>query len=169
MRKPTFNYLKCQRHILVDMHVPDWDPGFLANFDPVRMADLYQKSGADAIMHYCNSHLGLCYWPCSVGEMNKVLKGRDIVGETVTELHRRGIASCAYYSCIFNNWAWTNHPEWRMVFAGEVTPIVDERTPAPARGTRYGICCFNSEGYNEFMRQQIDELTKKCEFDAIFL
>jgi Hypothetical glycosyl hydrolase 6 len=163
MRKPKFDYLKCQRQILVDMHVPDWDPGFLANFDPVRMVNLYQKSGAQAVMHYCNSHMGLCYWPCSVGEMNKVLKGRDVVGETVTELHRRGMASCAYYSCIFNNWAWTNHPDWRMVSADEVVGRGEG-----TRGSRYGTCCFNSEGYNDFMRQQTDELTKKYEFDAIF-
>ena len=163
MRKPKFDYLKCQRQILVDMHVPDWDPGFLANFDPVRMVDLYQKSGAQAVMHYCNSHMGLCYWPCSVGEMNKLLKGRDVVGETVTELHRRGMASCAYYSCIFNNWAWTNHPDWRMVPADKGTGRGEG-----SRGSRYGICCFNSEDYNEFMRQQTDELTKKYEFDAIF-
>ena len=166
MRKPQFDYLKLQRHILVDMHVPDWDPGFLANFDPVRMADLYERSGTQAVMHYCNSHMGLCYWPCSVGEMNKVLKGRDVVGETVTELHRRGIASCAYYSCMFNNWAWTHHPDWRMVFAGEAAAGAADA--APRRGTRYGVCCFNSEPYNQFMHQQIDELTKKYEFDAIF-
>ena len=163
MRKPKFDYLKCQRQILVDMHVPDWDPGFLANFDPVRMVELYQKSGAQAIMHYCNSHMGLCYWPCTVGEMNKVLKGRDIVGETVAELHRRGMASCAYYSCIFNNWAWTNHPEWRMVTADEASGKGEA-----TRKSRYGTCCFNSEEYNEFMRQQTDELTKEYEFDAIF-
>jgi len=163
MRKPKFDYIKCQRQILLDMHVPDWDPGFLANFDPVRMADLYQKSGAQAVMHYCNSHMGLCYWPCSVGEMNKLLKGRDVVGETVTELHRRGMASCAYYSCMFNNWAWTHHPDWRMVFAGEVAGHGEG-----TRGSRYGICCFNSKPYNEFMHQQIDELTKKYDFDAIF-
>jgi hypothetical protein len=160
MRKPQFDYLKCQRQILVDMHVPDWDPGFLANFDPIRMVDLYQKAGLQAVMHYCNSHMGLCYWPCTVGEMNKVLKGRDIVGETVAELHRRGMASCAYYSCIFNNWAWTHHPEWRLVPAGAVGE--------GSTGSRYGTCCFNSEGYNEFMHQQIDEVTKKYEFDAIF-
>ncbi len=75
MRKPKFDYLKCQRQILVDMHVPDWDPGFLANYDPLRMADLYQKVRAQAVMHYCNSHMGLCYWPCSVGEMNKRAQG----------------------------------------------------------------------------------------------
>ena len=166
MRKPKFDYLKCQRQILVDMHIPDWDPGFLKYLDPVEMVELYQKSGADAVMHYCNSHMGLCYWPCSVGEMNKLLKGRDVVGETVTELHRRGMASCAYYSCMFNNWAWTNHPDWRMVFAP--TEGTGGGSSEGTRGTRYGICCFNSEPYNDFMNQQTDELTKKYEFDAIF-
>jgi hypothetical protein len=72
-RKPRFDYLKCQRHILLDMHVPDWDEGFLATFDPVRMVNLYHRAGAQAVMHYCNSHLGLNYWPSSLGEMNKNL------------------------------------------------------------------------------------------------
>lgn len=166
MRKPKFDYLKCQSQILVDMHVPDWDPGFLEYLDPVEMVELYQKSGAQAVMHYCNSHMGLCYWPCSVGEMNKLLKGRDVVGETVTELHRRGMASCAYYSCMFNNWAWTNHPDWRMVFPQ--TEGTGGGSSEGTRGTRYGICCFNSEPYNDFMNQQTDELTKKYEFDGIF-
>jgi hypothetical protein len=98
--------------------------------------------------------------------MNKLLEGRDFVGETVTELHQRGIASCAYYSCMFNNWAWTHYPDWRMVVAGEAAASAADA--APRRGSRYGICCFNSEPYNEFTRQQIDELTRTYEFDAIF-
>jgi hypothetical protein len=160
IRKPQFDYLKCQRHILLDMHVPDWDEGFLAKFDPVRMADLYQRAGAQAVMHYCNSHMGLTYWPTSVGEMNKNLKGRDIVGETVRELHARGMASCAYYSCIFNNWAWTNHPDWRIKAAGSGGMY--------GPSSRYGTCCFSSQGYQDFMLKQVDELTKTYEFDAIF-
>jgi hypothetical protein len=160
IRKPRFDYLKCQRHILLDMHVPDWDEGFLAKFDPVRMVDLYQRAGAQAVMHYCNSHVGLNYWPSSVGEMNKNLKGRDIVGVTVRELHARGMASCAYYSCIFNNWAWTNHPDWRIKPAGKGEFF--------STSARYGTCCFSSHGYQDFMLKQVDELTKTYEFDAIF-
>lgn len=30
MRKPRYDYLARQRHILLDMRAPDWDPDFLA-------------------------------------------------------------------------------------------------------------------------------------------
>src|SRR5437762_1011930 len=102
--RPDFDYLACQRHILLDMHIPDWDEGFLAQFDPVEMADLYQRAGADAVMLYANSHVGMCYWPTRVGHMHNGIAGRDIFGETVGLLHQRDIAVCCYYSSHFNNW-----------------------------------------------------------------
>lgn len=160
MRKPQFDYLARQRHILLDMHVPDWDAGFLARFDAETMADNYQRAGAQAVMHYCNSHVGLNYWPSALGAMHRGLQGRDMVGETVEALHRRGIASCAYYSSYFNNWAWTNHPEWRLEGAGPGTYFGPK--------SRYGVCCPCSAEYHAFQLAQVEELVRTYPFDAIF-
>src|SRR5689334_12969440 len=159
MRKPDFDYLACQRHNLLDMHVPDWDPGFLAKFDSQAMADLYQAAGAEAVMHYCNSHVGLNYWPSTVGAMHRGLGGRDMVGETVAALHARGIASCAYYSSYFHNWAWTHHPDWRLVGA--------EGAPS-GNGGKYGVCCPSNRDYHAFQLTQVRELAEGYPFDAVF-
>lgn len=160
MRTPRFDYFRCQRHILLDMHVPDWDEAFLAKFDPVRMADHYQAAGADAVMHYCNSHVGLNFWPSAVGAMHRGLQGCDIVGPTVTALHERGIASCAYYSSYFNNWAWTNHPDWRLVGI-EGASLFGSRS-------KYGICCPCNRDYHAFQVAQVEELAATYEFDAFW-
>jgi hypothetical protein len=153
-------YLECRRHVLLDMHIPDWDERFLSEFDPAAYVELCASAGADAVMVYCNSHAGQCFWPTATGQVHRNLVGRDIVGETVELLHHRGIAACAYYSSIFNNWAYHAHPDWRLVASapgGMFGP-----------GTRYGQCCPANLDYLEFMLAQTGELVRGYPFDAFF-
>jgi hypothetical protein len=154
------SYLDCRRHVLLDMHIPDWDERFLAAFDPAAYVELCAAAGADAVMVYGNSHAGQCYWPTATGQAHRNLAGRDVVGETVGLLHERGIAVCAYYSTIFNNWAYTAHPDWRLVASapgGLMGP-----------GTRYGQCCPANPAYLDFMLAQTGELVERYPFDAVF-
>jgi hypothetical protein len=153
-------YLDCQRHILLDMHIPDWDERFLSEFDPESYANLCASTGAEAAMVYCNSHAGQCYWPTGNGQVHRNLGGRDVVGESVDLLHQRGLSVCAYYSAIFNNWAYLEHPEWRLVAS------VEGGLTGP--GTRYGQCCPANRDYLEFMLRQTEELASAYPFDAFF-
>jgi hypothetical protein len=142
------------------MHIPDWDDRFLSRYDPAAYVELCATAGADAVMVYCNSHAGLSYWPTKVGQVHGNLAGRDLVGETVELLHERGIAVCAYYSAIFNNWAYGAHPGWRLVASaagGLFGP-----------GTRYGQCCPANPDYLGFMLAQTEELSRAYAFDAFF-
>ena len=157
---PHRPYLECQRHILLDMHIPDWDERFLAEYDPAAYVELCASAGADAVMVYCNSHAGQCLWPTATGQMHRNLRGRDVVGETVALLHERGIAVCAYYSAVFNNWAYAEYPDWRLLASapgGMFGP-----------GSRYGQCCPANPAYLEFMLAQTEELASGYPFDAFF-
>ena len=151
------------RRMLVDMHIPDWDPGFLAKYDPHAMADMYQRSGLTSAMIYCQSHVGLCYWPTASGAMHAGLQGRDVTAELVAAMRSRGLAVCAYYSVIYNNWAWLQRPEWRIVPPGKAVP-----TDGSFAGGRYGHCCPNNPGYRGFVRTQITELVGGYDFDGLF-
>ncbi len=84
------DYLKRCRRLLVDMHIPDWDPRLLSLYDPRVAVDFWQRAGIDGAMFYCQSHVGLSYWPTRVGRIHANLKGRDLVGERVELLHARG-------------------------------------------------------------------------------
>jgi len=54
-------YQQGYRRMLVDMHIPDWDPAFLAKYDPAAMAALFERAHLTSVMLYCKSHVGLCY------------------------------------------------------------------------------------------------------------
>jgi len=154
-------YARAYRRMLVDMHIPDWDEAFLADYEPRALADLYERARLASVMFYCQSHVGLCYWPTRSGKMHANLRGRDIVGEMLSELRRRDIAACAYYSVIFNVWAFREHPEWRMVPA--------EQPPAAAfADARHGLCCPNHPAYRAFALDQVAELATNYAFDGFF-
>ncbi|MGO9454061.1 MAG: alpha-L-fucosidase [Candidatus Binataceae bacterium] len=153
-------YQQGYRRMLVDLHIPDWDPAFLAQYDPHAVAEFFGRANLASAMIYCKSHAGLCYWPTRAGKMHANLRGRDVVGEMVAELRKRKIAVCAYYSIVFDNWAVETHPDWRQ----------QTITGANFRGvSRYGTCCMNHPEYRAYEMAQLDDLLSLYSFDALFL
>ncbi len=143
------------RRILVDMHIPDWDPIFLNKLDPKHYVDMMEAGGATGAMVYANSHVGLCNYPTKVGKMHQGLRGRDFFGEVLELCHKRNLAVIAYYSLIFNNWAYVEHPDWRTIAWGW------------HQSGRYGTCCPNSP-YRDFALSQTEEICSKYDCEGIF-
>lgn len=152
-------YIETYRRALLDMHVPDTDPGFMAKFDPVALADAYVDAHVDGAMLYCKSHTGLTNWPAPVGKMHANLVGRDILGDTVREFHARDISVCAYHSTSFDDWAWNEHPEWR----------VETTFPPVVFFGRVGNVCMNNEDYRAYEVAQVADLARRYEWDAFFI
>ncbi len=157
-------YIAGRRRMLVDMHITDSDPSFLAAYDPGRMAELYERAELTSVMFYCNSHVGLCNWPCSEGKMHAGLGGRDVVGELLGHLRERGMGTCAYYSVVYDNWAFLEHPEWRL------EPIArgDQGGAFQFAGSRYGLVCPNNPDYRAFTRRRMADLLGRYDFDCLF-
>jgi len=153
-------YQQSYRRMLVDMHIPDWDPAFLSRYDPAALAQHFTRANLTGAMLYCKSHAGLCYWPTEVGKMHTGIGGRDVVAALLTELRSRDIAACAYYSIVFDNWAVETHPDWRQrtINGADFNSIV-----------RYGVCCMNHPEYRAYEMAQLDDLLSHYEFDALFL
>ena len=154
---------RSMRRILIDMQIPDWDPGFLARYDVEAAIDACVSAGADAIMVYFQSHTGLCNWPTQSGRQHAAFRGRDLVAETLACAKQRELPVCAYYSVNFNNQAWVEHPQWRLQPAGAGMIggglLVRER---------YGICCFNHPDYRKFIESQVSEILTAYEVEALF-
>jgi hypothetical protein len=154
-------YQRGYRRMLIDMHIADWEKRLLGAYDPAHVADLYVQAHLTSVMFYCQSHVGLCYYPTRTGNMHAGLCGRDVVGEMLSLLHDRGLACCAYYSVVYNNWAFLEHPEWRMIPAGDISD-------GSFAGHRYGHCCPNNPGYREFALAQTEEILSAYAFDGFF-
>jgi hypothetical protein len=146
------------------MHVPDWDPKLLAQYDPAEMVRQYERAGVSSAMFYCQSHVGLCNWPTRTGRQHANLRGRDVVAEMLKDLKARAIDSCAYYSVVYNTWAYQEHPEWRMQPG---TSLVSPRLAEDGL-SRYGLCCPNHPGYRRFCEAQVRELLHGRRFDGFF-
>jgi hypothetical protein len=144
-------YRETRRRLLVDMHIPDWDERFLSRYEPGDLADAAEAVGAEGVMLYFQSHVGLCYYPTEIGLRHRAASERDLAGEALDALHARGMPVCAYYSVNFNNRAWLDHPGWRLEPAAPATVGVLPRE-------RYGIVCLNNPDYRAFVDAQIDEI-----------
>jgi hypothetical protein len=145
--------------LLVDTHVPDWDPRLLAKFDAAEYVHTIAQADFNSVMQYAKSHVGLCLWQSKVGPVDANMKGRDYFGEVMKECRRRGLDTVAYYSLIFDIWAFDHYPDWRI--------IPEEGEDIILKG-RPGVVCPNSP-YRDRALAELRELVGNYDFDGIFL
>ncbi len=155
-------YKNHRRRALLDTHIDDWNEVFLQDFHAETYYKLIKEANVDTLMIEVLTHMGLCYWPTKTGKMHRGFRGREDEIRRLFELCRRdGIKTVVYYSLIYNNWAYENYPEWRMVNPHGIT--------SRQMGSRYGLCCPNNDAYREFTKKQIDEVFEYfAPFDGFF-
>ena len=146
------------RRLLVDTHVPDWD-SLLADFNAAEYVSTISSAGFESLMQYANSHVGLCLWRTKLGQMHKGMHGRDYFGEVMEECGRHGLHKVAYYSLVFDDWAYQTHPDWR---------ILPENGYDQIFFNRLGTVCPNSP-YRDHALACLRELVGGYDFEGIFL
>jgi hypothetical protein len=151
---------KNYRRNLVDMHINAWNPEFMSRFDPRAYVDCMVAANVSCCMVYANSHAGYAYWPAPDGNQHPGLKGRDVFGEIVERCRENNIEVIAYYTLIYDNWAYTRDPSWRIRSA--------DGKYSRESGGRYGQTCPNSEGYREFTKKQLADLVTRYDFQSVF-
>ena len=161
-------YLQSYRRNLIDMHIDDWDKSFLSKLSPSEYVGMLKTANVQTAMVYANSHVGLCNWPTETGKMHAGLKGKDFFGEMVRLCHEENISIIAYFTLIYDNWAYDHDPSWRIIHdygcgtrEKSVNGLFD--------GARYGNCCPNSLGYREYVFKQLQELCTKYDVEGFFL
>jgi hypothetical protein len=147
------------RRLLVDTHVPDWDDRLLASFDAVDYVETIANAGFQSLMQYANSHVGLSLWRTKIGQMHRNMKGRDYFGEVMEQCRRHGLHRLAYYSLIFDDWAYRTHPDWRSLPEDGADAQLHSRT---------GTVCVNSP-YRQHALACLRELVGNYDFECIFL
>jgi Beta-galactosidase len=143
---------------VVDMHITADSDDFLTCFDTDNYVEMLKLSRAQSAVVYAHSHVGMTYFPTKFGYMHPNLHGRDIFSEICDGCHREGINVVAYFSLIFDTWAYDNHPHWRMRHANG-----DDWSGRD----RFGVCCPNSSGYRAYLKKVITELCDGYDFEGI--
>lgn len=166
-------YKNAWRRHLCDMHIEEWSPEFLSQFNPDEYVANLKRANVQNAMIYFQSHVGLCYYPTKSGKIHNAFVGKEDMIKRVTELcHEAGISVTGYYSLIYNNYEHDRHPEWRIVGKdgkSEREKCVANRLDFAAAGVnRYGYCCPNNMEYRAFVKEQIREMAEYFEFEGFF-
>ena len=141
---------KYRRH-LADMHIADWDGMFLSKFDEEEYIRNLKTGHIQAAMIYMQSHIGLCYFPTKVSKEHAAFRKNNRIKRLMERCKEENISVVGYYSLIFNNQAYYDHPSWRMMNERGHT-IIEE-------GQRAGLVCPNNAEYREFVAEQIREFS----------
>ena len=159
------------RRIFLDMHICDDKPEYLSKLDPEYIVNTLKEAGAQMIVVKSRPHTGIALFPTKFGRMHKGLNGRDYVGEMIKLCHDNEIAVQTYFSQMFDNWAYDNHPEWRMINGAGMTSLeeTDYYNKSMFRRGRYGLVCPNNIEYREYAKNCLIEMTEKYKFESIFL
>ena len=156
------------RRNLMDMHIDDWHPEFLTKINVKEYVEALKAAGIQAAMVKGKPHTGLCNYPTKVGRMHRGLNGYDFLGDMVKTCHENGIAVIAYFTQIFDNWAYEEHPSWRLVTA-EGKNFREYRHGEDFKSGRYGIVCPNNPEYREYVKVCLTEMNTMYDFEGMFL
>lgn len=159
------------RRLFLDMHIADDKEEYLSKLDTDKIFRTLKEAGAQMICVKGRTHTGLANFPTKFGRQHRGLKGRDYVGEMVKLCHDNGIAVMGYFSQIFDNWAYENHPDWRMINReGKSSREYEEYyNLSMFRRGRYGLVCPNNPDYREYVRNCLTEMCGRYHFETIFM
>lgn len=157
-------YKDSYRRVFMDMHFSDdKEEEYLSKLDVEDFVNTLKEANVDNIVVKAKSHSGLNYWLSKIGEMHKGLKRRnlDYVGEMIKKSHENNLSVIVYLSQGYDNYAYENHPSWRIVDSkGETTR---------ERLGRYGNVCPNNIEYRQYVKESLEELVSTYTFEGIFL
>ncbi|MCC5848342.1 MAG: alpha-L-fucosidase [Verrucomicrobia bacterium] len=106
-----------QRQVHLDFHTSPHIPGIAAAFDAEAFADTYARAHVNSVTLFAKCHHGYTYYPSRVCEPHPELvpKERDLLGEQIQSLHRRGIRAPIYITVGWDELASQTHPDWRAM------------------------------------------------------
>ena len=153
------------RAIHIDFHTM---PGIydINDFDAEKFADYIEKAHVTYVNIFAQCNIGFCYYPTKIGIMYPGLK-RDMFGELLTALKKRGIGVTAYINSGINHANLRKHPEWRLT---DINGVNENPPVFPNGKDNYRVLdgCFNTS-YGDFVKSIIKEIVDNYDVDGVFL
>ncbi len=103
------------RQIHLDFHTSPFILDVASEFDAAQFAQTMQEAHVNSVTVFAKCHHGMNYFPTHVGTSHPALNGRDLLGEQIEALHKRGIRAPIYTTVVFEENAAQKHPAWRQI------------------------------------------------------
>jgi Hypothetical glycosyl hydrolase 6/Beta-galactosidase trimerisation domain len=102
------------RQIHLDFHTSGLIPGIGSAFDAEDFAASLKDANVDSVTLFSKCHHGYSYHPTRIGRMHPGLKF-DLLRAQIDALHAVDIKAPIYLSATWDEFAASEHPEWRIV------------------------------------------------------
>jgi hypothetical protein len=159
-----------QRQIHLDYHTSPWIADTGTAFDPDAFADQLEAAHVNSVTVFAKCHHGQCYYPTKTGVQHPALDGRDMLGEQLEALKKRGIRCPLYTTVVWEEDVAQRFPEWRQLMKNgsfaEWREATDRQTVQP------GYWKFNdflNPDYQDYFEAHLRELLDRYECDGFFI
>lgn len=132
-----------------------------SRFDAKVFAARLSRMRVEHITFTARCNMGFSYYNTAVGKKYPGLGARDLLQETITACHKRGITVAAYLNVALDHEIAADRPEWLRIFSNGKTQREDKKD------NFFREMCYNSE-YRAYFLSELRELLG-YDIDGVFL
>lgn len=160
-----------QRQVHLDFHTSPFIPDVGREFFAEEFAATVEKARINSITVFAKCHHGMCYFPTTTGTPHPALAGRDLLGEQIEALHRRGIRAPIYTTIAWEEDAAQRFPQWRqMLRNGHFAGTGEGPDGTPGHLGAWKFLNFLDPEYQDYIEAHVREIFARYgrEVDGLF-
>jgi len=157
------------RQVHLDFHTSPSIPDVGSEFDAEAFAATLEEARVASVTVFAKCHHGQCYYPTKTGVQHPALKGRDLLGEMLQALRRRGIRAPVYTTVAWEEDVAAKHPEWRQMRRDGTFARCGNPDPAlPPHPGGWHFNNFLHPDYQDYIEAHVRELLAGYDVDGLF-
>ena len=157
-------FARHQRQVHLDFHNSPLIPDVARAFDADAFARTFEEAHVNSVTVAAKCHHGMCYYPAQTGTPHPALAGRDLLGEQIEALHRRGLRAPVYTTIGWEEEAARLRPDWRQLRADGTPAMSTDVGP-------WNFLNFLHADYQDYVEAHLRELCARygAAIDGVFL
>jgi hypothetical protein len=168
----TINEPMPSRAVHLDFHTSEYIPDIGEKFEKKQFQEALKTGHINQICIFAKCHHSWSYYPTKAGTMHPNLKF-DLLGSEIEACHEIGVVCPIYFTVGWSAHDAETHPEWcaRKKDGSYLTSTWDFNAKSGDKkpGTSWKWLCMASGGaYNEYIRQNVEEICKSYPVDGFF-
>jgi Hypothetical glycosyl hydrolase 6 len=154
------------RQIHLDFHTSPLIRDLLSEWDADAFADTMARAHVNSVTVFAKCHHGMSYYPTEIGTPHPALGSRDLLGEMIAALRKRGIRAPIYLTVGWEERLAFQHPEWRQVrYDGRHARVESGGANSQAG---WSFMSYLHPDYLERIRCEVREITARYPVDGLF-
>ncbi|MBK1876117.1 alpha-L-fucosidase [Pelagicoccus mobilis] len=158
-----------QRQVHLDFHTSPHISDVGSEFDADYIAQQFEAAYVDSVTVFAKCHHGMCYYPTKTGTSHPAIGSRDLLGELIEALHRKGIKAPIYTTVAWEEDVADRFPAWRQMLRDGTfarAHNADHTKEAHPGGWRF--MDWSHPEYQDYIESHVRELVDLYPIDGLF-